>query len=262
MEIKLFRFSFKLFRMTLEGQTTDKKRQMKETLKVQKKYSSSSELFFLKKVFFQVCVNLIPKSNFFTNFRVFFHSLFYTVIRINWKYKIIQIRPSKWQGHWNGLTESFLGVYFLFQATRDCLHNQYMKFEKKYKSIRIPLYELSQCYGRLSIARAQKIKNSVWRKRNGLQAESKLNYYYRDVFYMSIEQNGNVDKLISDIGRFGPYQKVTCLLLFLIMVISVQSAINYDNNKFVRASVGKPGPHFRSNKTKCINFKWNHFFWC
>lgn len=45
-----------------------------------------------------------------------------------------------------------------------------------------------------------------------------------------IEKNdvdGNVDGILLEIGRFGSYQKVTCLLLFIIMVISVQSAINY-----------------------------------
>lgn len=47
---------------------------------------------------------------------------------------------------------------------------------------------------------------------------------------MSIEQtdgDGSLDDILLEVGRFGPYQKVTCLLLFTIMVISVQSAINY-----------------------------------
>lgn len=46
---------------------------------------------------------------------------------------------------------------------------------------------------------------------------------------MSVEKNvnGNSDNILSEMGRFGPYQKMACLLLSLIGIVVEQSSMNY-----------------------------------
>lgn len=44
---------------------------------------------------------------------------------------------------------------------------------------------------------------------------------------VEIGENGNSDDILSDIGKFGPFQKYNCVLLSLVMIIIGQSASNY-----------------------------------
>lgn len=46
---------------------------------------------------------------------------------------------------------------------------------------------------------------------------------------MSVEKaaNGNSDDVLSEIEKFGPYQKFTCVLLSIMMIVVGQSGINY-----------------------------------
>lgn len=42
-----------------------------------------------------------------------------------------------------------------------------------------------------------------------------------------MKANGNLDDILSDIGELGPYQIISCVLLFLLKVMAGQTFINY-----------------------------------
>lgn len=46
---------------------------------------------------------------------------------------------------------------------------------------------------------------------------------------MSVDQSvdGHLDDILTEIGEFGRYQKITCLLIFIVTAISEQSNVNY-----------------------------------
>lgn len=46
---------------------------------------------------------------------------------------------------------------------------------------------------------------------------------------MSVEKNvnGNSDDILSEMGKLGPYQKITRLLLSLVGIVIGQSSMNY-----------------------------------